>query len=290
LTTATWPGRLSNTSARRRRPRSCAATASFAAAASTLFLHFRRDLHSLRMVPFERDGELATIAQVLAGGGSSLFRAGQASAKRRCWPRLSPAPQFEQRPRRQTAPIPYRLIPRLRAGPEFPKSERSIALSGWGVAVYVSVALWLAIVTGNAALYAVHPARHWPLLETVEALQAASFIPVALLMHRLNRESGFSLPITAVGVLAMLVGAAIDMAYATEVLSFGEGPIGGTAFYAAELVVLVWLLSANVLGWRNRALPPRMALIGIASAATATLLYPVWAIWLSRLRPPIEVV
>jgi len=41
-------------------------------------------------------------------------------------------------------------------------------------------------------------------------------------------------------------------------------------------------LAGNVPAWRARTQPRGVALTGIASAAAATLLYPVWAMWLAR--------
>jgi hypothetical protein len=37
---------------------------------------------------------------------------------------------------------------------------------------------------GNVALFALRPAEHWPVLETIEGLQTASLIPIARLLHR----------------------------------------------------------------------------------------------------------
>jgi hypothetical protein len=152
----------------------------------------------------------------------------------------------------------------------------------WKLALYASVALWLATVAGNLALYAVRPSSHWPVLETVEALQVASLIPVALLVHTLIKRSTLSRPLTALGVLSMMAGAAIDIAFATGAASFGDGFIGGPVFAVAEILLLAWLLAANWLAWRLGTIPIRIAWLGMGSALTATLLYPVWAIGLSR--------
>jgi len=73
----------------------------------------------------------------------------------------------------------------------------------WLWAIYVSVLLWLAWVVGNIALFALRPAEHWPVLETIEGLQTASLIPIALLLHRINRRSRKSAVVTVVGTLAM---------------------------------------------------------------------------------------
>jgi hypothetical protein len=159
------------------------------------------------------------------------------------------------------------------------------AVRSWRLSVYASVGLWLATIAGNVALFAVRPRSHWPMLETVEALQVASLIPVALLVHTFINRSTLSRPLTTLGVLSMMVGVGIDVAFATGAASFGDGVIGGPVFAGAEIVLLAWLLAANWLAWRLGTLPKRVAVLGMASALTATLLYPVWAIRLSRLVP-----
>ena len=95
----------------------------------------------------------------------------------------------------------------------------------WLWAIYVSVLLWLAVAIGNIALFALRPAEHWPVLETIEGLQTASLIPIALLLHRINRRSGQSAVVTVVGTLAMLLGAVLSFAFASELLTFGPGMI-----------------------------------------------------------------
>jgi hypothetical protein len=162
-----------------------------------------------------------------------------------------------------------------------------VAAAGWRVAIYVSVVLWAATVAGNVALYAVHPAMHWPLLESVETVQVASLVPVALLLHGLNHRSVLCLFITVLGVAGMLAGIVIDIGFATGLVSFGEGPIGGPAFYVSEGLVLLWLLAINVLALRLNTLERGLAFLGIGSALTATLLYPLWAIRLSRALQPV---
>ena len=76
----------------------------------------------------------------------------------------------------------------------------------------------------------------------------------------------------------MMVGVAIDIGFVTERLMYSKGPIGGTDFYIVELVVLGWLLCVNAVAWRRRTLPGGLAVLGMATAATATLLYPIWAV------------
>jgi hypothetical protein len=71
----------------------------------------------------------------------------------------------------------------------------------WLWAIYVSVLLWLAAAAGNIALFTLRPAEHWPMLETVEALQSASLIPIALVLHRINHRSRQSAVITVAGIL-----------------------------------------------------------------------------------------
>jgi hypothetical protein len=85
------------------------------------------------------------------------------------------------------------------------------------------------------------------LLESVETLQVVSLIPVALVLHRLNHRSVLSLFITVIGVAGMLAGIVIDIGFATGLVSFAEGPIGGPAFYISEGLVLLWLLATNML-------------------------------------------
>lgn len=152
----------------------------------------------------------------------------------------------------------------------------------WRVWIAASVVLWLAMAAGNIALFAVHPAKHWPVLETVETLQAASLIPVALVLHRLNQRAMLSRIITAIGIGAMAAAVAIDIGFVTELLAFGKDPIGGPGFYIVELVVFGWLMGASAVAWSRRSLPRDVAVLGMAAAATATLLYPVWALRLLR--------
>ena len=154
----------------------------------------------------------------------------------------------------------------------------------WRIAIAMSVALWLAMAAGNIALFTVHPARHWPVLETVEALQVASLIPVALALHQLNERGTLSRLITAIGVGAMVAAVAIDIGFVTELVAFSKGPIGGAGFYIVELVVFGWLFSANAVAWRRRSLPRNVAALGMATAVTATLLYPLWALRLMGVR------
>jgi hypothetical protein len=103
---------------------------------------------------------------------------------------------------------------------------------------------------------------------------------VVLYLHRLNRRAAWSMPLTVIAVMAALVGFAIDIGFATGAVTYGEGLVGGPLFYAGEVGFLVWLLAVNVLGWRSRSLPIGIAVLGIATAATATL--PVWAVGLAR--------
>lgn len=152
----------------------------------------------------------------------------------------------------------------------------------WGMWIVVSVVLWLAMAAGNITLFAVHPTRHWPVLETVETLQVASLIPVAILLHRLNQRTTLSRLITTIGIGAMVAAVAIDLGFVTELVAFSKGLIGGPIFYIVELVVFGWLLGANAVAWRHRSLPRGVAALGMAAAATATLLYPVWALALLR--------
>jgi hypothetical protein len=95
----------------------------------------------------------------------------------------------------------------------------------WIWAIYVSVLLWLAVAVGNIALFALRPAEHWPVLETIEGLQTASLIPIALLLHRINRRSRKSAVVTVVGTLTVLLDVVISFAFASELLTFGTGMI-----------------------------------------------------------------
>jgi len=151
----------------------------------------------------------------------------------------------------------------------------------WLWAIYVSVLLWLAVAIGNIALFALRPAEHWPVLETIEGLQTASLIPIALLLHRINRRSRQSAVVTVAGTLAMLLGAVLSFAFASELLTFRTGMIAMFGDILALVGILVWLFTTNVLAWRGRALPRNLALLGMAAAITVTLLYPVWALSLA---------
>lgn len=160
--------------------------------------------------------------------------------------------------------------------------QKRALLRLWRGAIAASVVLWLAMAAGNIALFAVHPAKHWPVLESVETVQVASFIPVALVLHQLNRRVMLSRIITTIGISAMVAAVAIDIGFVTELVAFSKGPIGGLGFYIVELVVFGWLFGANMVAWRRRGLPRSVAALGMATAATATLLYPVWALRLLR--------
>jgi hypothetical protein len=150
-------------------------------------------------------------------------------------------------------------------------------VSRWRAAIHVSVALWVAMAAGNVALFTVRPASHWPVLEAVEACQVASLIPIALLLDRVNRGSSASRAVTLIGIVAMSVAVAIDVGFVTELAAFGVGAVGGSVFVTDFLIVLLWLLAANALAWQGATLPRTTALLGMATAITATLLYPVWA-------------
>lgn len=132
----------------------------------------------------------------------------------------------------------------------------------------------MAAVVGNFALGTVRPARHWPVLESVEALSSASLVPIALLLQRLNRASPLGLPLTVVGVLGMVASTAVSIGFVTELTAYGKGFVGGPAYYASELAVFLWLIGANVVAWRSGRLPGNMVPLAI--------LYPVWAILLAR--------
>ena len=154
------------------------------------------------------------------------------------------------------------------------------------MAIYTSVVLWLATIAGNVVLFSVRPAHHWALLETLETLQVASLVPIALLFYKLNRRSTTNVLISAIGLGAMLTGTLIDLGFVTGAVTYGQGLIGGPGFYAFELTVILWLLAANALAWRIGSLPRRLAQLGVATAVTATLLYPVWAVKLARALEP----
>ena len=154
--------------------------------------------------------------------------------------------------------------------------------STWRWAIYASVVLWIAMAVGNVALFSARPPGHWPLLESVETLQIASLIPIALLLDRVNGGSPASRLVTAAGIVATLVAVAIDIGFVTGLVTFGDGLLGGPIFALDYLVVLAWLSAANALVWRARTLPRGLALLGMATAITATLLYPAWAVWLAH--------
>ena len=113
------------------------------------------------------------------------------------------------------------------------------------------------------------------MLESVEALAVTSLIPIALLLHKLNRESPISLSLTIAGILAIVGGAAITIGFVTELAAFGEGFIGGRAYWVCEVTVGIWLLGANAIAWRARIVP-------WGAMPLALLLYPVWAVPLTR--------
>jgi hypothetical protein len=121
----------------------------------------------------------------------------------------------------------------------------------WLWAIYVSVLLWLAVAVGNIALFTLRPAEHWPVLETIEGLQTASLIPIALLLHRINRRSRQSAVVTVAGTLAMLLGAVLSFAFASDLLTFGTGMIAVFGDTVALVGLLVWLFTTNVLAWRG---------------------------------------
>jgi hypothetical protein len=81
-----------------------------------------------------------------------------------------------------------------------------------------SVVLWFAVAIGNVALFTLQPPSHWPVLETIEALQSASMIPIALILHRINYSSRLSAVITVIG----LVGMVLDIAFVCELVSYGK--------------------------------------------------------------------
>jgi hypothetical protein len=79
----------------------------------------------------------------------------------------------------------------------------------------------------------------------------------------------------------MLIGVVISFAFASELLTFGTGTIAVVGSTLALVGILVWLFTTNVLAWRGQALPRNLALLGMATAITLTLLYPLWALWVA---------
>jgi hypothetical protein len=154
-------------------------------------------------------------------------------------------------------------------------------MTSWLSAIYASVALWFAVAIGNVALFTLQPPDHWPVLETIEALQSASMIPIALILHRINYSSRLSAVITVIGLVGMVLGVVIDIAFVSELLSYGKGLAAVLGFTIAIILSLLWLFAANLLAWRGRTLPKNVALLGMAAAITGTLLYPIWAIRLA---------
>ena len=79
----------------------------------------------------------------------------------------------------------------------------------------------------------------------------------------------------------MLLGVVISFALASELLKFGTGMIAIVGGTLALVGIVLWLFTSNVLAWRGQALPRNLALLGMATAITVTLLYPLWALWLA---------
>src|SRR5215831_304326 len=94
---------------------------------------------------------------------------------------------------------------------------------GWQFVFYVGAVVWLGQISGNAAMGAAHPSRHWPLLESADALGVVLMLPAALLLRRLTRESAFSLPLAVTGILGMVASTAITVGFETELAAFGAG-------------------------------------------------------------------
>lgn len=145
---------------------------------------------------------------------------------------------------------------------------------GWRLALYASVVLSVIQLAGNMALFTVRPPRHWPVLESVETLYVASLIPIALLLHRLNRASPFGAPLTIVGILAIIASAAISVGFVSGMAAFGRGFIGGPAYWVSEATVFLWLPGATGVAWRLGKLPGIMVPL--------TFVYPVWGVMLER--------
>jgi hypothetical protein len=80
----------------------------------------------------------------------------------------------------------------------------------------------------------------------------------------------------------MLAGTLVAIGFATGAVTFGEGAIGGPVFVVGYVLLLIWLVAANLVAWRLESLPRRLAGIGMAAGLTVTLLYPVWAVGLAR--------
>lgn len=150
----------------------------------------------------------------------------------------------------------------------------------WAASAYLSALVKVSALGGNGAMFALHPARHWAVLESVETLASLSMIPVALSLCLVNRSSRLSMPFTLVGILGMLLVGAVSAAFAVELLSFGNGGLATYAFAIGWAMTLIWLVGANVVAWQLRTLPRGLALSGVLSAATGTVLYPLWATWL----------
>ena len=143
----------------------------------------------------------------------------------------------------------------------------------WLWAIYVSVLLWLTAAVGNIALFALRSAEHWPVSETVEGLQAASLIPIALLMHRINRRSRQSAVVS--------VAATSDVAWrrpqlrlrkrAADVRNGHDCGIRRHPRAGRDTRLALRYKRPSLAG---RALPRNLALLGMAAALTITLLIP----------------
>jgi len=157
---------------------------------------------------------------------------------------------------------------------------RRVPTGYWVAAAWVSGLVALASKVGNLALFALHPARHWPLLESIEALELVSMILPALLLFRLAGRSRVTGPLTAAGITGMGVNAAISVAWAAEWLTFGKEPVPMVVFGLAWLAILCWIVGASIVAWRAGSVSGILVGLAIATVLTGTFLYPVWAIWL----------
>ena len=158
---------------------------------------------------------------------------------------------------------------------------RRIPLGYWVAAASVSGTVAFAAKAGNVAMFVLHPARHWPLLESIEALDAAATIPVAVLLLLVARPSRLIGSLTAAAIAGMVVITALSIAWAAEWLTFGKELVPMILFGLAWIALFCWLVGASWLAWRSGTLPGTLTGLAIATVLTGTFLYPVWAIWLA---------
>ena len=165
-------------------------------------------------------------------------------------------------------------------------SPNFLRYAGWA-AILGAVASLLNVISGILWLMFTFSPFFGGLSDMFSVLSLALMIPVALALHLLLRPRApvLSLVAAAIGILSMLVYGILQALLVAGVLTYQQVSLPNIT---ASAGVGIWLLLANYAALRSEVLPRGLAWAGLITGAgflvlvLGFLIYPVWAIWLSR--------